>query len=349
MVGRNLVLFFDGTTNEFKKDLSNVLKLYNLVSRDSDQITYYHPGLGTSGTVDRLFWFGKFVRCIKSGLQSMFGYGVMYNIAKGYEFIMQNYQVGDKIFLFGYSRGAYTARGLAAMIYRFGLLEKDNISMIPYVTELFRDYEKSKDLVSDFKKMFGREVPIHFVGVWDTVSSVGATWSPFSLPSTSKNPAIQNAVHAVSLDERRSYFRANLFTKLPVQNIKEVWFPGGHSDVGGGNSESESGLANVSLNWISREAKKAGLKFRSEKIFEEDLKSPIHDEANKIQWIISVLLPRKLWDYKKNKYIFWWKCNKRRFIPENSILHPSVNLKKDLDSDYSPIYPPSCSDKEFVE
>jgi len=114
---KNIVLCFDGTGNEFERKNSNVVRLYSVLQEDVNQITYYHPGVGTMGSKNALSILGKgWTKLI--GL--LFGYGISENIADGYEFLMRNYQEGDKVYIFGFSRGAYTARALSGILYLFG-------------------------------------------------------------------------------------------------------------------------------------------------------------------------------------------------------------------------------------
>ncbi|KAI0308354.1 hypothetical protein B0F90DRAFT_1682100 [Multifurca ochricompacta] len=212
----------------------------------------------------------------------------------GYKFLMQNYDVGDKVCLFGFSRGAYTARALAGMLHKVGLLSKDNIEQIPFAYQLYTS-TKPEDitLAEGFKATFSRQVPIDFLGVWDTVASVGVIMGK-SLPFVDVNTTIRVFRHALSLDEHRTKFRPNLYhrsnarqavtkgrgirhlfqrnkakvvTEPTVGNIqggedelyeadaKEVWFVGCHADVGGGVAPDTAphALANIPLRWMIQE------------------------------------------------------------------------------------------------
>lgn len=180
---------------------------------------------------------------------------------------MNVYEDGDEVYLFGFSRGAYTVRAIAGVLHMFGLLCPGNDGLIPYITRLYA--KKTRDaagmthtfeVAEGFKSTFCRHCPLHLVGVWDTVSSVGWVWDPLKLPYTGQNPDMKNGRHAVSIDERRCYFRNNLWgNQLPGQNINQVWFAGVHSDVGGSYAPAESGLSQITLEWMLCEAVPLGL------------------------------------------------------------------------------------------
>ena len=167
-----------------------------------------------------------------------FGYGLTQAISDCYSFLMDTFEPGDRdVLLFGFSRGAYTVRALSGMLHMFGLLRPKDYNQIGYATEMLKTKQDdaSFQVAAQFKATFSRECKPHFVGVWDTVSSVGWAWDPLHLPYTARNPDLRIGRHAVSIDERRSFFRQNLWSQpLPGQDIKQVWFAGVHSDVGGG-------------------------------------------------------------------------------------------------------------------
>ncbi|KAH8987753.1 hypothetical protein EDB86DRAFT_2949235 [Lactarius hatsudake] len=189
----------------------------------------------------------------------------------GYKFLMQNYNVGDKVCLFGFSRGAYTARALAGMLHKVGLLSRDNIEQIPFAYDLYKS-DNNDALAQEFKMAFSREAPIEFVGVWDTVASVGFIISE-TLPFTYVNTTIRVFRQALSLDEHRAKFLPNLYCysvpdkpvtgglgdEIYETDAKEVWFAGCHTDVGGGSTpdSTEHSLANIPLRWMIQEVIRA--------------------------------------------------------------------------------------------
>lgn len=262
---RNLVLCCDGTSNEFADDRTNVAKLAHSLVKDPDrQLVYYHPGIGTMAPPGFGTGAGDW---IARRLGLAFGYGLKNDVVHAYDFLIKHYRPGDRIFLFGFSRGAYTARAIAGLVHMYGLAMAGNEALSPYVVRMYwriTDGALGNNpgyfrLARDYKLALGSgDVPIHFLGVWDTVSSVGWVGSPVALPYTKDNPAIRHARHAVSIDEARAFFRTNL---LGGKNgdVREVWFPGTHCDVGGGHPEKESGLSKYALGWIAEEAMEQGL------------------------------------------------------------------------------------------
>jgi len=292
---RNIVICCDGTGNVYGEENSNVVKLYATLEINAGQIGYYHPGVGTMGAPSANNKVEEEWSIIK-GLA--FGAGLMPNVGDAYRYLMNNYRgEDDNIFIFGFSRGAYTARALAGMLQTYGLLCPGNEGLIPYVTrmykrashELQRQGAHTFDVAHGFRKTYGREVKLHFVGVWDTVSSVGWIYDPVKLLYTARNPIMRIGRHAVSIDERRCFFRDNLWGE-PMkpgdryydfdqpQDIKQVFFAGVHCDVGGSypefvpvKSESgevhlrpDSGLSKLALEWMLREASLAGLKIKED-------------------------------------------------------------------------------------
>ncbi|HEU0048256.1 MAG TPA: DUF2235 domain-containing protein, partial [Nitrososphaera sp.] len=254
---KNIVICCDGTGNQFGHENSNVVKLYKTLTCNASQIAYYHPGVGTMGARNALTRIGKWwTRVI--GLA--FGYGISDNVADAYQFLMRTYEPEDRIYVFGFSRGAYTARALCGMLHVVGLLSSGNEALIPYAIRMLKRRSIDFAVLADFKKTFSRECKVHFIGVWDTVSSVGWIYNVVQFPFTAKNPAIDIARHAVSIDERRAFYRQNLFVEAsPGQDIEQVWFAGIHSDVGGSYPETESGLSKLALQWMLCEGEPAGL------------------------------------------------------------------------------------------
>ena len=256
-MAKNIVICCDGTGNEFGHENSNVVKLYQTLICDSSQIAYYHPGVGTMGAKSALTRIGKWwTRTI--GLA--FGYGISENVADAYQFLMRNWESEDRIYVFGFSRGAYTARVLCGMLHAVGLLTPGNEALIPYAIRMIKGHDIDFHVLADFKTIFSRECNVHFIGVWDTVSSVGWIYNAVEFPYTATNPDIAIVRHAVSIDERRAFFRQNLFVDLHSnQDLAQVWFAGVHSDVGGSYPEPESQLSKLALRWMMCEAELAGL------------------------------------------------------------------------------------------
>jgi uncharacterized protein (DUF2235 family) len=265
---KKIVICCDGTGNSFDNinDDSNVAKLYSSLTINAAQIGYYHPGVGTMGAPTRGGRIGRKWSRIK-GLA--FGSGLLEIVGDAYRYLMDNYADGDEIFLFGFSRGAFTARALASLIHVYGLLCAGNHEAIPFILEMYakrsREAAHSKLTFAEdhaFKWQFShtKDVRIHFCGLWDTVSSYGWAYDPIELPFVGTNPIVDICRHAVSIDERRCYYQDNLWGE-PVgkQDIRQVWFSGVHADVGGSYPEEQSGLSKISLEWMFVEAAAAGL------------------------------------------------------------------------------------------
>jgi uncharacterized protein (DUF2235 family) len=257
-MAKNIVIGCDGTGNEFGESKSNVVKLYKMLVHDASQVTCYHPGVGTIGARNALTGLGKWWTKV---IGLAFGYGISDNIADAYQFLMRTFQPDDTLYVFGFSRGAYTARALCGMLHIIGLLREDNEGLIPYSIRMLKEKNIDFAVAADFKKTFCRECKPHFVGVWDAVSSVGWVYNVAHFPGTkaTHNPDMRVIRHAVSIDERRAFFRQNLFGAPhdAQQDIKEVWFAGVHSDVGGSYPESESQLSKIALRWMVCEAELA--------------------------------------------------------------------------------------------
>ena len=259
-MGRKIVLCLDGTSNRYSATNTNVVKLYAMLDRArSDQLSYYQPGIGTF--LPPGFW-GHLRGLVARILDLAIAWLLYDHVTDAYRFLMRYYQDGDQIYIFGFSRGAYTARAVAGMLHKVGLLTQGNEELIPFAWDMFKR-ERDKDVYDGFKKTFCTPVRVHFLGLWDTVSSVGWAWDPKHLPYTQNNPSVDIVRHAVALDERRAYFVQNLWGNQP-QDVEQVWFPGVHCDVGGGYGEPESGLSAIALRWMTEKAEATGLAFNAE-------------------------------------------------------------------------------------
>lgn len=267
-MGRRLIVCSDGTWQDLYASYpTNVVKMTQAIlpagADGTSQIVYYDEGIGTKqiGTENSII--DKLTKLGGGGI----GLGIDKKIEDAYVFLCLNYQPGDEIYLFGFSRGAYTVRCLAGLIYNSGLPSRKYIRKIPEAYELYRDRADSKkpsgtDAVS-FRKSYGERVPIKALCCWDTVASVGL---PNLIPGLNLdanfnrrygfydykvNPTIENAFHAVAADENRKVY---YYTPMEVgqgqpTKLSQVWFPGGHGCVGGG-LEKERGLSDRALEWM---------------------------------------------------------------------------------------------------
>lgn len=281
----NLVICADGTWNT--PDMiengvpapTNVFKFYNCVSRTDSrgdkQERYYHQGVGTEGS-----WLWR-------RIQGATGVGLGKNIKSGYRWLAATYKPGDKIFLIGFSRGAYTVRSLGGMISRCGLADlpwtntpKQAWAAVDLIYEEYRKSDDSRILASADLPFHNakagelpvKKTPIHFIGVWDTVGSLGLPDDLALFPrltrlmrqsfhDTEISDIVRHARHAVAIDERRQSFIPTLWQPNSKVDMKQLWFPGVHADVGGGYGRS--GLSDGALLWMIREAEQFGLRFEA--------------------------------------------------------------------------------------
>lgn len=265
---KRIVICCDGTWNtpdqmdQGCRCPSNVVKvargLAPIDGRGLVQVVYYHPGVGTGRGFDRLFG-------------GAFGDGLEGNIEAAYRFIVDNYREADEIFLFGFSRGAFTVRSLAGFIRKCGLLEKVHAEMFPEAFALYRRHDPTADEpdVVDFRQRYSRAIRITFIGVWDTVGALGipgGLWRYFArrryeFHDVSLSRQVRYAYQALAIDERRTSFRPTLWQTAgePTQTVEQVWFPGVHTNVGGGYRDA--GLSDCAFEWMKEKAVAAGLAF----------------------------------------------------------------------------------------
>lgn len=262
MPHRRLILCLDGTWNSNDKStkVTNVVKLLRSIvpvaAYGTSQILYYGRGVGTAK--------GDKVRGGFSGA------GLDSNVIDGYRFLGNNYQPGDEIYLFGFSRGAYTARSLAGLINLAGIFDSSCLGApLDQLLDIWRcdsypdDDARAEAIAAiDHLKRF-EQVRIRCVGVWDTVGSLGipGDWartlsfaSRWYFHDVHLGPHIDVALHALAIDEKRAAFPPTLWEKPkgqplpPGQVVEQVWFPGVHSNIGG--SYPDSDLSDITLDWM---------------------------------------------------------------------------------------------------
>lgn len=256
--GKNIVLCFDGTGNEFGPNKTNVRRLSEALAKDERQVTFYDPGIGTFSSLGL-----PFAQRLGAVLGKASGLGLRHNLTEAYSFLMDEYEPGDRIFLFGFSRGAFTARVLAGMLRKCGLLEQRQRNLVPYAVKIYNQHRNGKE-AREFKEEHGRECKPHLIGVWDTVASLGRFLGRKSFDAR-LNPDVKYAYHAMAIDENRRQFQVlpwDESDRAVGQVIQQVWFPGVHSDVGGFYDERE--LADISLEWMLDRAAAAGLRLQED-------------------------------------------------------------------------------------
>jgi uncharacterized protein (DUF2235 family) len=361
-MGKNIAIFADGTGNTVGKLKTNVLRLCKMadIRKRDQQLVIYDPGVGTLTTPAELkheFPRSGSISTIEDSTQPSllkrlavrllglgFGYGTERNIKQLYSKLAEHYDPGDHVYLFGFSRGAFTVRALAGLIYRCGLVKRCHRDKIDEGYGLYRKHfeqakssealRRKKEEVREFREKYSHPCNIRFLGIFDTVKSVGY-FSPRNLPHTRHNPIVQTVRHALSLHERRSFYAPTTWGGLDAdtrpavfvpacwgsgrygpairwQDVKEVWFAGCHSDVGGGYPRGASSPAQVSLRWMLEEARAHGLMIFPEA--EEEVKQLVttitkehlHDELARHETLKD--WPR--WIFWKNwpRWIFWKDC-----------------------------------------
>ncbi|CAM2192054.1 Tle1 phospholipase domain-containing protein [Paraburkholderia kururiensis] len=328
---KNIALFIDGTWEANDGCVkTNVGKLFEACnSRVGVQSTYYLSGVGAgnrrsrkgapSGTPlpDKAIqkWavppVASTVWPLNRLLGGATGLGMGARIREAYAFLVSEYNRAnrDKIFIFGFSRGAFAARSLAGFISKVGVLMKEYIQ---YVPEAFKIYESGTDegaesLKTYLVKLTGRsanlddrnDLPVHFLGVWDTVGALGLPWHVSERIAKRTNyhdvkvpPNVFHARHAMALHELRKHFPVLLWeNKENHQNLKQVWFPGAHGDVGGGYPDDESGLSTDALCWMAHEAAEEGLliDFTCAALKLRPSANQLH---HKVRWLYALFKPK---------------------------------------------------------
>ncbi|HYF07772.1 MAG TPA: DUF2235 domain-containing protein [Acetobacteraceae bacterium] len=319
--GRRIVIFCDGTSDrpdrvtDGKLSPTNVWRLYDALLKNEVQTGWYDAGVGsdTSSQAGKaklartLFnaigvkplaraagAFGK----LRTAIEAATGAGISENMVQAYCEIVRQYRPGDRIYLFGFSRGAYTARCVAGVIRRCGVLRAENMRYAPDVVRLYRTRECRDKDVPIRADLRHKDLPaIEFMGLFDTVASLGVPlWGwwfnaklYFRNVALDTNPTTicRHICHAVAMDERRSQFFPTLFTPLEgsekgwLKTLNQVWFRGCHGDIGGGYAER--GLSDITLGWMLEHAKGHKLEFdpRLAKALEPDPLARTHDQLQR--------------------------------------------------------------------
>ena len=302
---KNIVVCCDGTGNEYGTNNTNVVTTYDLATESTAQRRYYDPGVGTL-----------------RALAGATGRGLCKNVEDAYRFLMQVYENGDRLFLFGFSRGAFTVRSLAGMLYCCGLLRPTATNLVEHASKLYhkKDRGDKAEVARGFRATFARPCPVHFIGVWDTVESLllnaGRKWHDARL-----SPETKFAYHAIAIDERRRDFPPCLWdptSRKKGQVLEQVWFAGVHCDVGGWYEDR--GLSNLALQWMLRKASKCHMILDKKALarHQGDPLAKLHESYTR-RWRIRGSWPRA--------------------IPNRAHIHNSVQARM-LGSSYAPALPP---------
>jgi uncharacterized protein (DUF2235 family) len=296
-MARKLIVMFDGTWNN-KKSETNVIRMREAIASsgpdDREQPCFYDPGVGTH-------WYDK----ITGGA---FGRGLSENIQQGYRWLAQKYQAKDEIYVFGFSRGAYTARSLVGLIRKCGIPKSADESRVGRAYDLYRDKSVAPDDAKAvaFRASESREVRVKFIGVWDTVGALGipASHVPFGRDyfrwhDTDLSRIVDYAYHAVATDENREDYAVTVWTKIKPENIavEQKWFVGSHANVGGGyDKHPADALPNLALRWMQDKAEAAGLKLRSkDEPGAQDCLADINDSFEEFMFGAYSVLKKRFW------------------------------------------------------
>lgn len=299
---KRIVICCDGTWQSLENDWpTNVQRVaqFTLPSGHdgTSQVLYYDSGVGVFNAIDRV-------------AGGAFGDGLDREVAEAYRFLSLNFEAGDELYLFGFSRGAYTVRSLAGLIYSCGIVKRNKLRSIPYAMELYRDREvlPSHDECQNFRSTNsileeGSPPKITFLGCWDTVGALGVPdaipllplddWlgRKFEFHDTNLGSHILHARHAVAIDERRSIFDVTNMNppRKPLEGhtLREVWFPGDHAGVGGGE-RTKRHMSDGALLWMIDEAREVGLEFCQDEIDDFTAADPLKKLDNRVGWLSSL-------------------------------------------------------------
>ena len=309
----------DGTWNDPEdKHPTNVMRIARAIrpedAKGVQQVVFYDWGVGS------------YHARLRGGV---WGLGLAKNIQDGYRFIVQNYDEGDELFLFGFSRGAYTVRALAGFLNKCGILGRDRAHQIP---DAFKYYKKRRDKPGSKEARKWRQDHcvknrgrVRFLGVWDTVGALGIPTRVLGFVEEQDlfyDPVLGSYVevarHAVAIDEKRADFAPTLWIpnegddgekKREPENVKQVWFAGSHGDVGGGRPRDGKTLSHLALEWMAAEAAEHGLA----------LESHVHCDTSGLHRVRTQRTFKPLWRVARG--------TRRREVPKDALVHESVKCR----------------------
>ena len=305
---KRLIVCCDGTWNwpDQKGNPTNVVKMTRAIRPTADdgtvQTVFYDTGVGTGNRLDRI-------------AGGMLGVGLAENVKQAYASLALNYAPGDEVFFFGFSRGAFTVRSLGGLIGLVGILDKRHMDKFRYAWDYYRTppARRTPRQRAEFLARFGdappRKMRIDFIGVWDTVGSLGIPFGPlryfgqqkFQFHNTNLGDHVARAYQALAIDERRRVFAPAIWKREPGiadrlrangiddQVIEQSWFPGAHSNVGGGYPDT--GLSDIAFVWMARKAQACGLALDAEYVNrKQDRTHQLLVDSRSVRWR---LLPAK--------------------------------------------------------
>ena len=327
---KNIVIFSDGTGQEGGVGAnSNIYKLFNMIEdRTERQVAFYDRGLGTG--VHKI-----------SG--SIAGLGISRNIKDCYRFLFENFNAGDQVYLFGFSRGAATMRSLSSFIHHFGILPQSRPELISQAYKIYQISDgnkrvtKAAEFIDRHHTMWTR---IRFLGCYDTVAALGLPWPTLSalmelLPfmrhrfhDFKLSQCVDHACQALAIDDARKVFHPILWDEdcEQVQSIRQVWFSGMHTDVGGGYPEQQ--LSDIPLAWLTNEAVGLGLNIypKHKVTINENINGIMHNSRGSF-WK-RVIYRRRIRQ--------WQKSRKQKPLIHGSVLQRTKGIDNSEATPYKP-------------
>ena len=320
-MSKRVVAFCADGTWDKATSRTNVYKLFKTVVTSGDQLPLYDDGVGADGAA------------LVMVLGGAFGTGLWKKIREGYTQIAHVYEPGDDLYLFGFSRGAFTARSLAGMIAICGLPVKSfTDNMVNLAFDAYRDKLNRQEKLQKLAPWDMFAADMKMVGVWDTVGALGIPAAighidpiAYGFLDTSLNPKIKNGFHAMAMDERRAQFMPTLWTGTPTadQHVEQVWFTGAHSDIGGGEPDDVNGvkeLSDIALSWMINKARGLGVTF---------------DETAAAQYAAPLDPQYALGKFHESWNILWG-IPVRRHVAKDAVIANSVVVRCQQDADWHP-------------
>jgi len=313
-MSKRIIFCADGTWDTVQSK-TNVYKIYKASTVTPDQLTFYDDGVGADGAP------------LEKLAGGAFGLGLWQKVKDGYTAVAHAYEKDDDIFIFGFSRGAYTARSLAGMIAICGLPTKAfDKDLVNKTFDAYRKRDERQAILAGLAAYGLYDAAIKMVGVWDTVGSLGIPAiiggvDPvlYGFLDPTLHPDVKSAYHALAIDERRAEFPPTLWTSQPQagQTVEQVWFTGVHCDIGGGYPET--GLSDITLSWMMGKARSLGLEFAAD-----------------VWGNYASLDAKHVLDAKHESWSLLWLFPKRRTIAQNAALSNSVVIRCAHDDTYRP-------------
>lgn len=330
---KRIVLCFDGTWNKpadenlpaAQQVETNVRRFYESVKETgtdgAKQLKWYDEGVGTH-------WYDQFIG-------GAIGTGLEVNIVQGYQFLAENYEDGDQVFVVGFSRGAYTARSFVGMVRNCGLVQAKHLALrvgIAYGIYRTRDDGPDSMTAKLFRSSFCREIRIKFIGVWDTVGALGIpsdlvksfSMKFYEFHDTELSGIVDNAYHAVAIDEHRQDYDVCLWNpkSKPGQTMEQRWYIGAHCDVGGGYPDRR--LSDLPLRWIQDKASALGLGLTPVAVGTDNYRGVFTDSY--MEFLKGL--------YAKKNPRHYRSVGKTQF--GNEAVDPSVQQRRKTDTSYEP-------------